>query len=575
MKSISEATIQSLGVNGAYERGLVYYNEGRVDELTIDGFRITAEVNGTKAYKVTLHHTAKLFEGECNCPASNNFEFCKHCVAVSLSYYYQTQTNQELAESSDNSLLVNYLNTLTKPELAAQLHNLLLKDQDALDLWQLKAEISSGGLTAASIRKRITKAIPYKPSGLWRYRDVAAYFEECATALAVLSDPLLGLPPSDASKLARYAAQRLEKTLETVDDSGGYRSDTQECIQRWISQIMESNSWQANKRIDFVLSLLMDRDYRYDASDLPRLTLAQVDDEQLNKIFKKVETEWSKLTPENSAHSAEQYYYEHLERLLLERARDQNNFIQEFKILERGAVTVDRCLELVALSIKHDQIEDASRWLNYAAKIKQLSVREVYDIESAQIDMFIAQAETEKALELQWARFEEQEELDLLLSVLKTAESIDQEELWLDKGLRLLESRLNQADLSQKNRLRAETLVRLYISYGRFESAMKLTRTSLLRSEVLMMIVNSTKIVSARTFAIMERATNLHVNSTGQMVYEQAIKFLEKQRRCFGEEHEAQFNRSIKSIFSEPRNLRKTKFIKLLKSAFPESFVKD
>lgn len=575
MKSISEDSIKSLGVNGAYERGVGYYNDGRVGELVIDGFRITAAVAGTKTYHVVLHHTAKIFEGECNCPASNNFDFCKHCVAVALSYYYQTQTNQELAESPSASLVIDYLNTLTKPELASALHSLLLKDQDALDLWQLKAEISSGGLNSAGIRKRITKAIPYKPSGLWRYRDVAVYFDECDAALSVLSEPLIALPAKDASKLVRYAVQRLEKTLETIDDSGGYRFPTEERLQNWMLQLLGSDDWHVKQRIDFVLDLLLDKNYRYDVSDLSRVTLAQFDDKQAVEVFKKIEAEWLTLAPENDEHSPEQYYYERLERMLLERARAQNNFSQEFKILERGAVTVGRCLDLVYLCIKRSQNDDANRWLSYAAKIKQLSVREVYDIESAQIEMSKAQGCYEAALDLQWARFDEQENLDLLINVLDTAKSIKQEEVWLDKGLRLLKSRLDKNDLSQKNRSRAETLAQLYLNYGRLESAIALTKTSLLRSEMLMAIVNAMTNINPTTFSIMQRATNLHVNTTGQMVYEQAVRFLEKQYRRFGHEHKVQFERSLKAIFSEPRNLRKANFIKLLKSAFPESFTKD
>ena len=575
MKSISEASIKSLGVNGAYERGVTYYNEGRVGELTIDGFRITADVSGTKSYRVTLHHTAKVFEGECDCPASNNFDFCKHCVATALSYYYQTQTNQELAESSSNNLLLDYLNTLTKPELASAMHGLLMKDQDALDLWQLKAEISSGGLNGASIRKRITKAIPYKPSGLWRYRDVAVYFEECELALSVLTEPLLALPPKDASKLVRYAAQRLEKTLETVDDSGGYRFAAEERLQQWMLHVLASDDWQIRQRIDFVTELLLDVNYRYDVSDLSRLTLAQFNQEQTTQIYKKIESQWLTLTPENPEHSAEQYYYERLERLLLEQARSQNGFAQEFKILERGAVTVRRCLELVYLCIKHDQKNDADRWLTYAAKIKQLSVHDVYNIESAQIDLYKAKKEYDRALEIQWSRFDEQENLDLIKKVLKTASVIGREPEWLDKGLRLLKSRLEKTDLSQKSRSRAAALAQLYLDYDRVDEAIALTKTSLLRSDTLMAIVNSMVDINSVTFSILERATNLHVNTTGQAVYEQAVQFLREQHRRFGHLHQAQFDRSIKAIFSEPRNLRKTNFIKLLKSAFPESFIKD
>ena len=71
---------------GPYARGTSYFEDGRVTNLVAHRGRITDTVEGTHPYHVELRATPRLLEGSCNCPASEGFEFCKHCVAVALAF---------------------------------------------------------------------------------------------------------------------------------------------------------------------------------------------------------------------------------------------------------------------------------------------------------------------------------------------------------------------------------------------------------------------------------------------------------------------------------------------------------
>ena len=145
MKALSEATFKQLAGDQAFARGLKLYNQGRVGELGIKASEIIATVAGQTDYQVKLHHTVKQFEGSCDCPASDRFDFCKHCVAVALAYYYQTQTNQEIAEEPTDDKISAYLKTLTKPDLVKELAVLIERDAELKDHWVLKAELAGGG----------------------------------------------------------------------------------------------------------------------------------------------------------------------------------------------------------------------------------------------------------------------------------------------------------------------------------------------------------------------------------------------------------------------------------------------
>ena len=125
MQEISRTTLIDLAGKAAYQRGEAYYANGRVCELRINDNTIIAEVEGTEIYRVKLIQTLKVFEGSCDCPASDNFDFCKHCVATGLKYIAQLQSQDKLQHSKDRDLLKNYLMSMGKSAVADHLETLI------------------------------------------------------------------------------------------------------------------------------------------------------------------------------------------------------------------------------------------------------------------------------------------------------------------------------------------------------------------------------------------------------------------------------------------------------------------
>jgi uncharacterized Zn finger protein len=86
----SKDFIKSLVSNKIYQRGINYYNIGRVLQYRINKkkanhYQISARVSGTKKYQVQTEIKLKRkgieVESSCDCPY-NWEEFCKHEVAV-------------------------------------------------------------------------------------------------------------------------------------------------------------------------------------------------------------------------------------------------------------------------------------------------------------------------------------------------------------------------------------------------------------------------------------------------------------------------------------------------------------
>jgi len=332
MKSLSESVIKTLAGEAAYQRGLEYYNEGRVEQLTINASHISARVAGEKLYQVTLNHTAKVFDGSCDCPASDNFDFCKHCAAVGLAYYYQTQTNLEMADADGSDAVTLYLNTFTKPQLVEEFYTLIEKDQPLYDHWVLRAEIASGNLSNKDLRKRITQAIPFKPSGLWRPQEVAYYFSEAVLALKVLEQAIMALAANNAIKLVIYAIERVEKSLETIDDRADHKTELVTLLIKWFHLTLSSHEWQGSERIALLSKLILNEKYNYDILKLPNGVLDVISNKESEDILDAVAKAWAMMPPPSNEPHGRTDLYARLESLLLEDALLVNNRDRELEI---------------------------------------------------------------------------------------------------------------------------------------------------------------------------------------------------------------------------------------------------
>ena len=112
MDGIYLQDIKDRFTNSVYQRGLRYFQDGRVGELYHDLVRQTwtAKVRGSKYYQVEILEGEDTFSFDCTCPAFDQYvEPCKHLVAVLLKISQQQDSsfsrmnsanqNQQLSES--------------------------------------------------------------------------------------------------------------------------------------------------------------------------------------------------------------------------------------------------------------------------------------------------------------------------------------------------------------------------------------------------------------------------------------------------------------------------------------------
>ncbi len=86
---LTEKTLRSLAGDRWFARGRSYKEENRVTNLSLAGDSLSARVVGTQPYRVRLTCNRSRLDYSCSCPVGEDGNFCKHCVAVGLSWLDQ------------------------------------------------------------------------------------------------------------------------------------------------------------------------------------------------------------------------------------------------------------------------------------------------------------------------------------------------------------------------------------------------------------------------------------------------------------------------------------------------------
>ena len=83
---LHQDTIRRLSGDGAFERGKAYAAQGRVTDIVRKEGAVTAKVRGSEAYAVRIWMHEGSLAYACNCPQGQEQAFCKHAVALALTF---------------------------------------------------------------------------------------------------------------------------------------------------------------------------------------------------------------------------------------------------------------------------------------------------------------------------------------------------------------------------------------------------------------------------------------------------------------------------------------------------------
>jgi len=564
MKEINQTTLLYLAGDAAYRRGEAYYQNEQVGELRIKDNIITAEVTGTEIYQVKLRHTARIFEGSCDCPASDNFDFCKHCVATGLKYLQQLNIKEQLHDSHADDLLKNYLLALEKTELVEQLEALITNDKLLQDTWILKAEVAAGKLDHKAFKKRITRAIPYNRH-LYRYAQVRNYFAQVEMVIDKLAELLPEFKADEALTLIDYALQRIDKALESIDDSGGFRFYSVETLNELHIQTLARLQWTAEKIANYLLGI-----YASPANEMyppiPESYLSLLAEEGLKYFTADIQSRWDKLPQLTSKTDWDtEWKYVELQRPLLVAAEARNDIDTQISLLAKTATQSHQLITLSELCLKHERLDEAIDWFKQAQQ-QEHGERNIFPNTSLieqEIAILCYQEKYDQALQIRWTHYQQHPSMESYRKVCGMAKQADDNSDWYQQAIDYLQS----GNKNENNQHTYNLIAELYLNEQHNDLALELAQQNTLRPDILRDVIQANTDKLDKILPLFIRLAEFEVNQGNNEAYHAAIGLLQEAEKIMNKTMHKILFKEITHLHSQYKHKRN--FKKWLEEAYP------
>jgi uncharacterized Zn finger protein len=452
---ITDDELLDLAGLGAFERGYDYFRNGHVGDLDIRGGQTLALVSGTDLYRVQLLHDGTGLDGSCNCPASDGVVFCKHCVATALELRDQlAESGLAMVERFDDRNLKDYLSDQDPETLVSYLLQVLPKDPSLYERLGRQAMLAANCLNAKELKKSITQATPLQD--IFEWGRVSAYFRRFEATLRGIVEIADQLPADILLETAVHGINRLNKALERIDDSGGYREHAQAILRELHSRALIRIDWTPVQRAEHLLELALADPW--DQFEAPPLDYAEaLGDAGLGAFYTAVEARFAALSaPPMNASFDDRLPYLRLRNYLMMRAREQDDIDEMIRLQKLTAATEIDFDNIARLYLKKGDPETASRWLSKA------DVLDKHDRSSRKAlwaSVHVATGNWEAAIVAQEAAFQRDASYDDYRELMELAEQAGRTDAMRDSVFRFLHS--ENESLSWSDERRAWTLARI------------------------------------------------------------------------------------------------------------------
>jgi uncharacterized Zn finger protein len=362
---ITDDELMEMAGPGAFERGYRYYRDGRVGDFEIRGSQVLSLVSGTDLYRVELRHDDAGLNGSCNCPASDGIAFCKHCVATALGLRdYLAETALGAADSVDDTALKAYLAEQDREVLNSYLLQVLPRDPLLHQRLRRQAMLAANSMEVKELKQSITQVTPLQD--IFEWGRVNAYFRRLAASLQGILEIADQLPADILLETAAHGIKRLNKALERIDDSGGYRDHSQAILRELHCRALKRIDWTPGQRAEHLLQMAF-----ADPWDQFEGTPLNYEDALgkagLDAFYASVEDRLAALPSlPNDATFEDKLPYHRLTGYLRTRAEMRQDRDELIRLEKLTATTEIDFARIARLYLKKGEPEEAAEWLSKA-----------------------------------------------------------------------------------------------------------------------------------------------------------------------------------------------------------------
>ena len=162
---LTRPLLRQLAGEETYVVGEAYVGDGRVRQVQFGLDRVTARVAGSRVYRVKIWRARGELKFSCSCPVGRGDAFCKHCVAVGLTWVISAERANAGASAADpatekddhaRTRLQGHLRSLERDRLVS----LLLEATDYDDILRRRLLMEAIGVAGRGARKHASAPEP-------------------------------------------------------------------------------------------------------------------------------------------------------------------------------------------------------------------------------------------------------------------------------------------------------------------------------------------------------------------------------------------------------------------------------
>ena len=423
--------IQELADTGTIARGTAYFHDGAVGLLDADEYEVRTSVQGTRRYRVRLAAGSDgELEYECDCPVGDDRIFCKHAVAVALSWL--ENAGEEVFEPSEKEFakprkkrktnaeqIREYLGTLDESALRGWLIEAADRDRGIRDKLLFSAKATARG-DVASLKSVVRQAT--RVSGFVEWREAGDYADRLAD-LAQMLDARVADGDPKLVEIVEQAIAQAEDALGNIDDSNGW-------VMPAILELREVHERACNNLNPDPVALA-ERLFRFQTTGdwdtfrslLPSYVRA-LGQPGLERYRELVEAAWIRfpaLGPESfrTDFDSDRYRVEHAMEELVALSGDVDTLVA---VKARNLSSPHAFLELARILKHHGRYDEALAWAGKG--IAAFGSERLDELVQFSIDEHLRRGDAGRVESLAWARFVRQPGSDAHFELVRVAKQI-------------------------------------------------------------------------------------------------------------------------------------------------------
>jgi uncharacterized Zn finger protein len=453
-KILTQSTLLGMAGDRYFARGEDYFRQGYVHNLAVDGNSVTAYVQGTEAYSVELWVETGELQASCTCPLGMDELFCKHCVAVGLTWLAnpgaaKSQKSRSGQKPVTMEEVQQFLGQQEKSTLIQWMLDRAKQDESWKQLLILKvASTRPQGIDITTFQRALQNAIVIR--GYIEWNQIHAYADKIQGVFASI-ETLLKAHPQTVVELCEYALPLLETAMDSIDDSNGYVGEIMEDFQALHYDACELAQPDPIALAERLLEAELNSGFGTFSSAVETYApiLGKPGLARYRQLAEAMWAEFPALSPKDAGQRSFNYKRSKLQRILEALAKVDGGLEAIVAIKRQDLSDSHTYLQIAQLYLQDGQRDRALEWAEEGLKAFEHPSSRLQDLV---IEEYYLRGRVEEAMALVWQGFIQAITLRSYQQLKAHAERVNQWDSWRDRAINYIRQQFEPPAAPQPDR---------------------------------------------------------------------------------------------------------------------------